>query len=85
MVDFLLLFGVAISIVFPKRRIWPPPTKDSWQFWASWISSAIGMIGSFLAGILDFETLGSNHWIRFLVGGLAILIGAASLYGEQQR
>lgn len=75
MVDFLLLFGVAISIIFPKRRIWPPPKKDSWQFWVSWILSAIGMIGSGLIGIIDFETLGGGNWIRFLVGGLAILTG----------
>lgn len=75
MVDFLLLFGVAISIFFPKHRIWPPPKKDSWQFWTSWILSSIGMIGSGLIGIIDFETLGSGYWIRFFVGGLAILIG----------
>ena len=75
MVDCLLLFGVAISIVFPKRRIWPPPTKDSWQFWVSWICSAIGMTGSPFVGILDFETLGHRHWILLFIGGLAILMG----------
>lgn len=74
-VDFLLLFGVAVSIIFPKHRIWPPPKKASWQFWVSWIFSAVGMIGSPLVGILDFGTLGNGHWLRFLIGVLALLIG----------
>ncbi|MCW4054621.1 MAG: isoprenylcysteine carboxylmethyltransferase family protein [Candidatus Bathyarchaeota archaeon] len=74
--DLILLFGVVISIIFPKYRIWPPPKKDSWQFWVSWIFSAIGMVGSPLVGILDFATLGHGHWIRFLLGGVGLLIGA---------
>ena len=73
--DFLLLFGVMISIIFPKHRIWPPPKKMSWQFWVSWIFSAIGMIGSPFVGFIDFGTSGNVDWIGFLIGGLAILIG----------
>jgi len=73
--DFMLIFGVTTSIFFPQHRIWPPPKKDSWQFWVSWIFSAIGMIGSPLVGILDFGTLGTGHWLYFLIGCLAILIG----------
>lgn len=74
--DFLLLFGIVISILFPKRRIWPPPKKDSWQFWVSWILFDIGMIGSGLIGFVDFDTLASGLWIRILVGGLAIIAGS---------
>ena len=74
--DFLLLFGIVISILFPKRRIWPPPKKDSWQFWVSWILFDIGMIGSGLIGFVDFDTLASGLWIHILVGGLAIIAGS---------
>jgi protein-S-isoprenylcysteine O-methyltransferase Ste14 len=74
-VDFLLLFGIVISIFFPKRRIWPPPKKDSWQFWVSWILFDIGMIGSGLIGFIDFDILGYGFWIRILVGGSAIFLG----------
>ena len=68
LVDFLLFFGIVISIFFPKRRIWPPPKKDSWQFWVSWILFDIGMIGSGLIGFIDFYTVGygflDSHFCR---------------------
>ena len=54
-VDFMLLIGVAISIFFPMHRIWPPPCKDSWQFYISWIISTCGMIGSPLIAIIDYN------------------------------
>lgn len=76
-VEMLLLLGVAISALFPKFRIWPPPRKNSWQFWISWIFTATGMIGVPLIGILDLETLAYFHWSRFLIGGLVILIGGS--------
>ena len=52
--DFILFFGVVFSIFFPDYRILPPPKKDSWQFWVSWIFSVLGIIGSPLVGIFDF-------------------------------
>ncbi len=79
-VNLLLLLGVAVSALFPKFRIWPPPRKNSWQFWVSWVLSAIGMGGVPLVGILDLETLGYAHWSRFLIGGLMILIGGSFAY-----
>ncbi len=81
-VDFVLLLGVIISIFLPKHRIWPPPKKDSWQFWVSWILLNIGMIGSGLIGIIDPEALSNGHWIRILIGGSAILTGGGvALWG----
>jgi protein-S-isoprenylcysteine O-methyltransferase Ste14 len=74
-VDFSLICGVAISILFPKYRIWPPPKKYSWQFWISWIFSTIGLIGTPLLGFLDFNSLGGWHWIYFVIGSLPIVTG----------
>ena len=73
--DFLLLLVIAISIFFPKSRIWPPPKKDSWQQGVSWTLFTICMFGVPLLGIFDFESLGYSHWIRFLVGALLFLTG----------
>lgn len=75
--DFLLLFGVVFSIVFPKRRIWPPPKKSSWQFRITWFFSTIGMVGSPLLGLIDFNSLWDLHWIYFLTGFLSIGIGSS--------
>jgi len=71
----LLLSCVAISILLPKYRVWPPPKKNGWQQWVSWIFFAISMFGVPLLGILDFESMGSGNWSRFFVGGLAALTG----------
>jgi protein-S-isoprenylcysteine O-methyltransferase Ste14 len=75
LVDFLLFFGIVISIFFPKPRIWPPPKRDSWQFWVSWIIFDIGMVSSGLIGFFDFDALGYGFWVRIFVGGSAILLG----------
>jgi len=73
--DFLLLLVMAISIFSPKSRIWPPPTKDSWQQGVSWTLFTICMFGVPLLGIFDLESLGYGHWSRFLAGALISLIG----------
>jgi protein-S-isoprenylcysteine O-methyltransferase Ste14 len=78
--NFLLLFGVVLSILFPKSRIWPPPKRKSWQFWVSWIFSAIGIVGVPLVGIFDLGTLVQVHWSPFLIVGLMILIGGGFAY-----
>jgi protein-S-isoprenylcysteine O-methyltransferase Ste14 len=80
LVNFLLLLGVAISTLFPKSRIWPPPKRNSWQFWVSWVFSAIGLGGVPLIGILDVGTLDYVNWSRLLVGGFLILIGEGFAY-----
>ena len=85
LVDFLLLSGIVFSIFFPKRRIWPPPKKDSWQFWVSWILFDIGMVSSGLIGLIYLDTLGDGFWIRIFVGGSAILTGAGvALWGVRK-
>ena len=73
--DFILFFGVVFSIFFPDHRIWPPPKKDSWQFWVSWIFSVLRIIGSPLVGIFDFGSLGNGNMFRFFMGGPLIVIG----------
>ena len=73
--DFLLLLVVAISIFFPKSRIWPPPKKDSWQQFVSWTLFTIVMFGVPLVGILDFQSLGYFHWSRFIFGAVFFLVG----------
>ncbi len=73
--DNLLLTVVAVSIFFPKSRIWPPPKKDTWQQWLSWMLFTVVMFGVPLLGILDFRSLGIDYLIAFLVGGFLFTIG----------
>jgi len=71
--NLLVLFGLIVSILSAKTRIWPPPRMRSWQFWVTWFLVYTGMIGVLLVGILDWETLGYVHWFRYLLGGSLIL------------
>lgn len=78
--DIILLLGLGISIRFPRYRIWPPPSKSSWQYWASWIFITIASVGVPLVGIFDWDSLGPLHWIRFVIGGLLIPISAILVF-----
>ncbi|MHA2208040.1 MAG: hypothetical protein ACXABV_02620 [Candidatus Thorarchaeota archaeon] len=72
--DIILLLGVAFSVGLPRYRIWPPPSKNSWQYWASWIFITISSVGVPVIGLLDWESLGPIHWARFVVAGILILL-----------
>jgi len=75
----MLCIGTAINLlglvatIFAKFQIWPPPKKQSWQFWLTWISFIFLMMGIPILGILDFGTLGLTHFSRYIIGGGLIL------------
>ena len=73
--DLFLLLVIAVSVFFPKHRIWPPPKKDTWQQWVSWTLFTIVMFGVPLIGVLDFRSLGIDYLLEFLVGGLLFALG----------
>ncbi|MHA2022286.1 MAG: methyltransferase family protein [Candidatus Thorarchaeota archaeon] len=76
--DTLLLLGVGISIGLQKYRIWPPPGKRSWQYWTACISITVASLGVPLVGILDWETLGPVHWLRYPAGEV-LIVGSIAL------
>ena len=65
-----LVLGVSliVSVVNPARRIWPPPSRKSWQFWLVW--SLIAFIFPSL-GVLAASSWNSFVFpdeLRYLVG-----------------
>ena len=70
--------GLFIHLCYPKFRMWPPPGKNSWQFWFVWILYTIGALGVSVIGILDWDTLELNHWLPSLIG-LGLLLFAVTL------
>ncbi len=74
--DIILLAGLAISILAPNHRIWPPPKRESWQYWGSWFFISLASVGVPLIGILDWDSMWFTHWIRFPIAiGLGIVSG----------
>lgn len=76
LIHYVLLFGAVWSVAFPRKRIWPPPQKDSWQYRSTWFLFylAFGLNAVFI--YLDW-----NSWIftqnaRFLIGIPLVIIGA---------
>ncbi|MFQ5833216.1 MAG: methyltransferase family protein [Candidatus Thorarchaeota archaeon] len=72
----LQVFGLILTLLFPKLRIWPPPSKGSWQFWfivVGW--AAILAPGIIVVGVLDWGTFWLVHWSSFIIGGLLASFG----------
>jgi protein-S-isoprenylcysteine O-methyltransferase Ste14 len=64
----LLLGFTAVSFVAPAHRVWPPPSRDSWQFYAVWFLSWVSLSGVFLLAILSSNSLGFPAWLRLGLG-----------------
>ncbi len=77
--EVLILLGLAVSILVPKYRIWPPPSKNSWQYWVTWISVSIAYVGVPAVGILDWDSLGASTSFRFLLGG-GVIVSSTGLF-----
>jgi protein-S-isoprenylcysteine O-methyltransferase Ste14 len=71
---FLLCF-TAISFLAPSHRVWPPPSRNSWQFYATWFLSWVSLSGVFLLALLAGNSLGFPIWLRLGVGLPLLVLG----------
>jgi len=75
-IHYAYLVGIGWSIVFPRKRIWPPPRKWSWQYMVSWGLFGLAILTSIALIVLDW-----NSWLevgdkRFFLGIPIAVIGA---------
>ncbi len=73
--NYILLFGLVWSIMFPEKRIWPPPKKRSWQYSATWGLFYVAFISNILLLVLDWNTWVIPYEIHFLLGVPITIIG----------
>ena len=66
--EALAALCVIVSIVFPRRRIWPPPGQHSWQGYLMWLLFSVSAAGVATLGIVGWGELAFAGWIRFIVG-----------------
>lgn len=76
----ILFCFTAVSWLAPAQRVWPPPSRESWQFRATWFLSWVSLSGVFLLALFAGNPLGLHPWLRFglglpLLGLGALLIG----------
>ncbi len=72
----VLLIGAVWSVVYPAKRIWPPPGRGSWQHRLTW--ACFYLVFALNAALLIFDW---NSWLfennlRLIVGIPLALIGA---------
>ncbi len=72
----LILFGfTGISFFAPGHRVWPPPSRHSWQLYATWFLSWVSLSGVFLLAILDSNSLHLPLALRIGLGVPVLAIG----------
>jgi protein-S-isoprenylcysteine O-methyltransferase Ste14 len=80
----LLVLGIVLvgSIVWPERRVWPPPGRHSWQYRLVWTLIDVATLGILVVGVLDWNTFVFDHWLRLPIGAAVALGGGAfALWG----
>ena len=75
----ILLLGTCWSIAYPGSRIWPPPSKRSWQYALSWILFYLVFGLNALLIIIDWNSWRYVSPLRFVVGIPMVLIGSLLL------
>jgi protein-S-isoprenylcysteine O-methyltransferase Ste14 len=65
--------GLAVNLRVPAIGLWPPPAAGSWQFWFVWVSYTVSGVGVAVIGVLDWGTLGLDHWLFLAIGVAGLL------------
>ena len=74
-VHYILLFGIVWSVAFPKKRVWPPPKKWSWQYIVTWVGFYAAFILNGLLVVLDWNSWVLENNIRFFIGVPLVITG----------
>lgn len=72
---FLLLTSFVLTQFSRGFRVWPPPSRRSWQFYFVWGLVDFCYLGYITLGILDWNSFLLDHWLRFPVGALMVAAG----------
>ena len=71
-----LVMSLVVTIAMPQYRVWPPPSRASWQYWYTWGLFGLGVLGITILAILDWDAFSLPSWLR-VAGGLLALSGAS--------
>ncbi len=75
--DLLAILAILISVFSPENRIWPPPDKETWQYWLFIAIDTITSIGTPLLGVLDRGSLGIGSPMLLGFGTSLIVLGGS--------
>jgi protein-S-isoprenylcysteine O-methyltransferase Ste14 len=72
----LLLLGGVWSVALPKKRVWPPPGKESWQHRLTWACFYLVFLANALLLVLDWDSWIIKDISRLNLGIPLALVGA---------
>jgi protein-S-isoprenylcysteine O-methyltransferase Ste14 len=73
--DILAILAVFISVLSPENRIWPPPDRDTWQYWLFVAIDTVTSIGTPILGFLDRGSLEMGSPTLLGVGTTLLVLG----------
>lgn len=73
--ELFLLVALAVSIRWPRRRLWPPPGQRTWEFWSVWLATAVAFLASVAVAFLDYGSFVLDHVAWRWAGGVLIVLG----------
>jgi protein-S-isoprenylcysteine O-methyltransferase Ste14 len=76
-IHYGMLAGIVYSIARPVNRIWPPPKKQSWQYFGTWALFYVAVSLTAVLALLTWDTWIISPEIRYYIGIPASLIGGA--------
>ena len=74
--QLVLFVFTAISFLSPTHRVWPPPSRHSWQLYATWFLSWVSLSGVFLLAVFDSNFMQLPVALRLGAGIPLLGIGA---------
>lgn len=75
-IHYILLSGIVWSVAYPRKRIWPPPKKRSWQYAITWTLFYLAFILNASFVVLDWNSWLLTGSARFYLGVPLAVIGA---------
>ena len=66
--ELVLGIGLVISVVSPAHRVWPPPSRRSWQFWFVWAMIAFIFPSLGVLTVLSWNSFVFPYGLRYFVG-----------------
>jgi protein-S-isoprenylcysteine O-methyltransferase Ste14 len=72
----LLLLGGVWSVAYPKKRVWPPPGKKSWQHRLTWACFYLVFLANALLFVFDWDSWIIKNISRLILGIPLVLVGA---------
>jgi len=77
----LLDLSLIGTLLVPSLNVWPPPSRNTWQYRLTWMLFTLSVGGFLVVGGIDAGSLGLRRWLSetgtFILGGGLFMGGTA--------